>query len=95
MVSNSTVILVPHGKKRRGVERNHELIRYILPKGSSFDLLNQNQVYKIMNHINSYTRDKAPINIFQCIHSNVLVQKIFHLEKTAPNLVTLNKSLLK
>lgn len=85
--------------QKGGVEKNHELIRYILPKGSSFDSLNQNQVYKIMNHINSYTRaslgDKAPIDLFQFIHKDVQVQKVFNLEKIAPNLVTMNKSLLK
>lgn len=37
-------------------ERNHELIRYILPKGSSFDDLTQEDVTLVMNHINSLPR---------------------------------------
>jgi len=34
-------------------ERNHEFIRYILPKGSCFDDLTQDDVIHMMNHINS------------------------------------------
>lgn len=37
-------------------ERNHEYIRYILPKGSSFDELSQEDVHVMMNHINSMPR---------------------------------------
>ena len=36
------------------VERNHEFIRLILPKGSSFDDLTQEKVGLMMSHINSY-----------------------------------------
>ena len=34
-------------------ERNHEYIRYILPKGTSFDQLTQKDVDLVMNHVNS------------------------------------------
>ena len=37
---------------------NHELIRRILPKGSSFDELTQEDVNRMMDHINSYKRKK-------------------------------------
>ena len=37
-------------------EVNHELIRRILPKGTSFDQLNQCDINLIMSHINSYKR---------------------------------------
>lgn len=37
-------------------EVNHELLRRILPKGTSFDDLTQNDVNLIMSHINSYKR---------------------------------------
>lgn len=38
------------------LEKNHEFIRYILPKGHPFTSLSQAQVTKIMNHINSTAR---------------------------------------
>ena len=39
------------------IERNHEFIRQILPKGVSFDDLTQEDVTLMMNHINSVKRD--------------------------------------
>ena len=38
------------------LERNHEFIRYILPKGHPFDKLSRQSVVLMMNHINSTTR---------------------------------------
>lgn len=38
------------------IEKNHEYIRYILPKGKSFDHLTQEKVTLMMNHINSTSR---------------------------------------
>ena len=50
-------------------ERNHEFIRYILPKGSSFDNLTQDDVTLVMNHINSLPRAslnaKSPYEVFE------------------------------
>ena len=40
-------------------EVNHELIRRIIPKETSIDDLTQTDVFKMMNHINSYKRKKA------------------------------------
>lgn len=40
------------------IEVGHEMIRRIIPKGKSFDELWQEDVDKIMNHINSYRRKK-------------------------------------
>lgn len=37
-------------------ENNHRLIRYVLPKKTSFDFLTQSHAVLLMNHINSYTR---------------------------------------
>ena len=49
-------------------ERNHEFIRYILPKGSCFDDLTQEDVTLMMNHINSLPRAslnaKSPYEVF-------------------------------
>lgn len=50
------------------IERNHELIRAILPKGTSFDHITQPMLDVIMSHVNSYSRpslaDKAPTDLF-------------------------------
>lgn len=39
------------------IEKAHEFIRYVLPKGSSFDGLSQDDVDLLMNHINCTCRD--------------------------------------
>lgn len=39
------------------IEKNHEFIRYVLPKGSSLDELTQEQTNLLMSHINSTSRD--------------------------------------
>lgn len=38
------------------LEKNHEYIRYILPKGTDFNILTRKKVNVIMNHINSTKR---------------------------------------
>ena len=52
-------------------ERNHEFIRYILPKGHSFDDLTQDDVTLVMNHINSLPRAslnaKSPYQLFETV----------------------------
>ena len=49
-------------------ERNHEFVRMILPKGTSFDSLTQDDVNLAMSHVNSYSRpslgDCAPVDLF-------------------------------
>lgn len=37
-------------------ERNHEFIRYVIPKGKSLDFLTQEKVNLLFSHINSYIR---------------------------------------
>ena len=38
------------------LEKNHEFIRYVIPKGKSFDGYNHNDMTVLMNHINSTKR---------------------------------------
>ena len=48
----------PHTFSQKGmIEKNHEFIRYVLPKGSSFKKLTQSDCNKLMNNINSLCRD--------------------------------------
>ena len=61
-------------------ERNHEFIRYILPKGSSFDDLTQEDVALMMNHINSFPRAslnaRSPIQVFESIYGKETTAKL-------------------
>lgn len=55
----------PSASYQKGaIEKNHEYIRYILPKPSSFDFLTQEDCNLLMSHINSVPRvilkDKTP-----------------------------------
>jgi IS30 family transposase len=42
--------------QKGSIEKNHEFIRYILPKGTSFAGLSQNDCYIMASHINSIPR---------------------------------------
>ena len=42
--------------QKGSIEKNHEYIRYILPKGTSFSGLSQDDCYLIASHINSVPR---------------------------------------
>ena len=56
---DNTKICEPRMSNQKGsLEKNHEYIRYVLPKGTSFDELTQDDVRKIINHINSTARPK-------------------------------------
>ena len=45
--------------EKGAIENNHEFIRRILPKGTSFDNLTQDDIQRMLNHINSYKRKKT------------------------------------
>lgn len=61
-------------------EVNHELIRRILPKGSSFDDLTQEDIFLMMDHINSYKRkklnDRSPYETFSFYYGEDLLKKL-------------------
>ncbi len=44
--------------QKGAIEVNHELIRRIIPKGSPMDGFTQPDIFRMMNHINSYKRKK-------------------------------------
>lgn len=84
------------------VERNHEFLRQILPKGSSFDLLTQQQVGLIMSHINSYARpslgDRSPFQVFAFLHGRDTLDKLLRLvcqTQIDPDKIVLKPSLLR
>jgi IS30 family transposase len=84
--------------QKPNVELNHEFIRRILPRGSSFDLLVQEDINLIMSHINSYSRDKlndkSPIDLFSFIHGDSVLENLGY-RKITPNEIILKPSLLR
>lgn len=89
----------PHASCQKGsIEKNHEFIRYVLPKGSSFKQLTQNDCDILKNHINSLCRDslngKSPYEamLFLCSEQTLKMLNCYYIE---PDEVSLNKNLLK
>ena len=80
------------------VEYSHEFIRRILPKGTSFDNLEQSDVNLMMSHINSYPRkklsNKAPFDLFTFIYGYGILEKL-GMSKIPPNEILLKPALLK
>ena len=89
----------PHMSCQKGmIEKNHEFIRYILPKGSSFKNITQEDCNLFMNNINSLCRDslngKSPYEamLFLCDESILKILDCYYIK---PDDVILNDSLLK
>ena len=79
-------------------EVNHELLRRIFPKGTSFDKLNQNDINLIMSHINSYKRKKlnnvSPYNLFSTIYGKNTLDKL-NIREIPANDINLTSDILK
>lgn len=79
------------------IERNHEFIRMILPKGTSFDRLVQADIDLMMSHINSYSRpslgDKTPFDLFGYVYGTNLLEAL-GLRRIAPNDILLKPRLI-
>lgn len=89
----------PYRSSQKGAcERNHELIRYILPKGKSFDDLNQKDVDLMFSHINSTPRKSlgfnTPYNVFKAMFGIKLLN-ILNIKEINKDEVHLKPSLLK
>ena len=80
------------------IEKNHEYIRLIIPKGNSFDNLTQIDVTKMINHINSTARDSlnscTPYKLSHLLLDNSLHEKL-SLQEINPDDVMLKPALLK
>ncbi|MBP3602524.1 MAG: hypothetical protein J6J79_00065 [Lachnospiraceae bacterium] len=89
----------PSAPRQKGsAEKNHEFIRYVLPKGISFNGLSQTDISLLMNHINFYSREslgnKCPYNMFQFLYGNDILSSL-GCHKIAPNDVILTPTLLR
>lgn len=80
------------------VEKNHEFIRYIIPKGYSMDNYDQNDIDLMMSHINSYPRKKlgghSPYEIFKKLYG-VKVLRLLRQESIPKEKILLKPKLLK
>ena len=79
-------------------EVNHEMIRRILPKGTSLDNLTQEDINLMMSHINSYKRKKlnncSPLQLFSIMYGkDIAIQ--FGIVEIDSNNVNLSENLLK
>lgn len=78
-------------------EKNHEYIRYILPKGTSFDFLTQDLCDLMMSHINSTRRNSingSPYD-FMALFAGTDVLDLLNIKKIEPKDVLLMPKLLK
>lgn len=87
-----------NSNQKSRLERNHELIRYVVPKGKSFDSFEQSDITKLINHINSLSREslngRSPFEIAQVFLDKSLFQ-ILDLQYIHPDNVHLKPGLLK
>jgi IS30 family transposase len=69
----------PHASfQKPNVELNHEFIRRVSPKGTSFDALAQEDVNLMMSHVNSYSggklNDKSPFDMFGFLYGRDVLE---------------------
>ncbi|MDO9592442.1 MAG: IS30 family transposase [Erysipelotrichaceae bacterium] len=80
------------------VEKNHEFIRYVIPKGKTFDHLAQDKITLMINHINSFSRSSlnshTPFKLAQLLLNESLIESL-SLELIPPDEVHLKPALLK
>ncbi len=84
--------------QKGSLEKNHEYIRYILPKGKSFNDLTDEKVLGIVNHINSTARPglngKTPMALAELLLDSKVKEKL-GLTLIPPDEVCLKPELLR
>jgi transposase, IS30 family len=84
--------------QKAAIERSHEFIRMVLPKGSSFDALTQQDVSELTCHINSLIRKKlndvSPLTAFSFFHGAEILQQL-GLSAIPPDQVNLSPALIQ
>lgn len=84
--------------QKGNVELNHEFIRRIIPKGKSFDHLVQEDIELMMNHINSYRREKlngsSPSAALRSLFGQEVLDRL-NVEIIPPHEIILHPKLLK
>ena len=84
--------------QKGAIENNHEFIRRIVPKGKSFNNYSQNDISNMMNHINSYGRNKlnnkSPYSLFSLLYGQGVLD-ILRANLIIPSDICLSPGLLK
>lgn len=87
-----------NSNQKSGCERNHEFIRYIIPKNKGKESYQEEEIRTMMNHINSYPRKKwngqSPIDLFQQIYRREIAD-LLRLQKISSDSINLTPTLLK
>lgn len=89
----------PNSSWQKGrIEKNHEYIRYVIPKSQSLDHYKQREACVLMNHINSEARDSlngcTPFRLSKMLLNNRL-HRLLCLQEIPGDQVHLKPSLLK
>ena len=86
-----------NSNQKSQLERNHEIVREILPKGVSFDSLTQEQADLAFSHVNAYVRgtldDKTPYEVFAFLYGEGTAAKL-HIAKIDQKEVVLKPRLV-
>ena len=87
----------PRASQQKGkIEKNHEYIRYFIPKGESFNNYNQDDITLMMNHINSVKRNSlennSPYNLFEFFLPKEF-KSLFDIKEISQKDIILNKKL--
>ena len=84
--------------QKGGIEVAHELVRRVLPKGKSFDDLQQEDIDLMLSHINSYKRGKlnsrSAYQLFNFIYGDDILPKL-NIREIEANDIVLSPKLLK
>lgn len=84
--------------QKGSLENNHHFIRYIIPKGTSIDELDEDATLKIMNNINSVRRGKLnaskPIQQLKMMFGNLDLEEL-GIEEIPQDEIVLRPSLIR
>jgi IS30 family transposase len=98
-VRTSVYYCDPNASYQKGsLEKNHEYIRYVIPKGRSFDDYTQEDITLMINHINSTARDslngRNPFELASLLLDRFVLETL-GLKKIEHDDVLLKPSLLR
>lgn len=66
--------------QKGSAERNHEFIRYFIPKGAELSAYSQDDISLMMDHINSYKREslgnRSPYEMFSFLYGEDLLKRL-------------------
>lgn len=84
--------------QKGGCEKNHEFIRYVIPKGTSMDIYTQSDINLMMDHINSTCRPhlngECPYNLAKSFLGDDFIERL-QIRYIPANEIRLSPNLLK